>query len=485
MRFSAIVSAAALSTMTKKNAGGPSVVSMHWFRKGLRLHDNPALASALAKANHSGGEKGTGKFVAVYVLDGNCYQLKHCSPLRANFLIESLQDLDASLRELGSRLYVSSGDPVSVLPALWAKFGVTHLTFEEDETGEPYAFLRDESILRLCREREMHVETFRSETLFPLDAYAQKARSKVPGTMGAFQRVFGDMGPVPRPLEAPSKKDFGSLNNHHLSDWQDQMKPPNKPTELPWPRSQPKTKVTPLWNVKDCENLTPIVRGGESRALHQLKKHMANSLWVAAFEKPKTSCTALDKPSTTGISPYMSLGCLSPRMVWWSIAESIDRAPASATRSKPPVSLQGQMLWRDFNNLIAHDANTRSPESWGRMEGNPYCRQIPWSSDAHLLEAWKNGQTGYPWIDACMTQLRTQGWIHHLGRHAVACFLTRGDLWQSWEEGAAYFESQLLDADYALNGFNWLWLSCSGFFYQYFRCYSPVAFQKKNDPNGD
>jgi len=67
----------------------------------------------------------------------------------------------------------------------------------------------------------------------------------------------------------------------------------------------------------------------------------------------------------------------------------------------------------------------------------------------------------------------------------VACFLTRGDLWQSWEVGAGHFEGELLDADYALNNFNWLWLSCSGFFYQYFRCYSPVVFQKKNDPNGN
>lgn len=134
---------------------------------------------------------------------------------------------------------------------------------------------------------------------------------------------------------------------------------------------------------------------------------------------------------------------------------------------------------------MAHSANTQNPGSWGRMRGNPYCRNIPWSSDAKLLAAWKEGRTGYPWIDACMAQLRTEGWIHHLGRHAVACFLTRGDLWQSWEDGADHFEGQLLDADYALNNFNWLWLSCSGFFYQYFRCYSPVAFQKKNDPNGN
>ena len=64
------------------------------------------------------------------------------------------------------------------------------------------------------------------------------------------------------------------------------------------------------------------------------------------------------------------------------------------------------------------------------MAGNPYCRDVPWSEEERLLRAWREGETGYPWIDACMAQLRTEGWIHHLGRHAVACFLTRGDLWQ-------------------------------------------------------
>eukprot|EP00957_Ditylum_brightwellii_P197845 15071599-Ditylum_brightwellii.AAC.1 len=142
------------------------------------------------------------------------------------------------------------------------------------------------------------------------------------------------------------------------------------------------------------------------------------------------------------------------------------------------------MMWRDFNNLMAHCANTQSEGSWGTMESNPYCRIVKWSHDDTYRAAWKDGQTGYPWIDACMNQLQQEGWIHHLGRHAVACFLTRGDLWQSWEYGAEVFESSLLDADYALNNFNWMWLSCSGFFYQYFRCYSPVAFQKKNDATG-
>jgi cryptochrome len=94
-----------------------------------------------------------------------------------------------------------------------------------------------------------------------------------------------------------------------------------------------------------------------------------------------------------------------------------------------------------------------------------------------------------------MIQLRDEGWIHHLARHSVACFLTRGDLYISWERGAEVFDDYLLDADWSLNVGNWLWLRCvmcdgthssaSAFFHQYFRVYSPIAFGQKYDKSGD
>lgn len=310
---------------------------------------------------------------------------------------------------------------------------------------------------------------------------------RLPNTMGTFQKLFARMGPVPRP-ESPvaSFPPPGEDADKNGND-DDDMTVPTSPTDLPWPRTTPREEVTPLWTARDCESLEPLVRGGESHALRQLQhKVTSRPEFVATYEKPKTSPTSL-KPSTTVLSPYLSLGCLSPRTMWHALEDSKVQAKKnkpSTTFSKPPVSLDGQLLWRDFNYLVAHAANVHEPGSWGRMEGNKHCRPIPWSDDPALLQAWQQGRTGYPWIDACMRQLQQQGWIHHLSRHAVACFLTRGDLWQSWEKGAAHFESTLLDADYALNGFNWLWLSCSGFFYQYYRCYSPVAFPKKYDPEG-
>ncbi|CAM9534881.1 unnamed protein product, partial [Chrysoparadoxa australica] len=150
--------------------------------------------------------------------------------------------------------------------------------------------------------------------------------------------------------------------------------------------------------------------------------------WIASFEKPNTSPNSL-QPSTTVLSPYMSFGCASPCCFYHKIAEVYS---SSSHHSQPPVSLHGQLLWRDFFTYVGkHTVN-----NFNKMKGNELCRQIPWEKDDAKLLAWKEGRTGFPFVAAMMTQLRKEGWIHHLARHMVACFLTRGDLWQSWEAGA-------------------------------------------------
>jgi len=145
-----------------------------------------------------------------------------------------------------------------------------------------------------------------------------------------------------------------------------------------------------------------------------------------------------------------------------------------------PLSLQGQILWRDFFYTVsAYTPNFTT------MKGNPICLQISWDSNDDYLTRWTEGRTGYPWIDAIMRQLQREGWIHHLARHAVACFLTRGDLWLSWEAGQQVFEQHLLDADYSMNAGNWMWLSASAFYHHYNKMFHPVQFGKRLDPSGD
>lgn len=477
----------AMSSNSISSRSGGSVV--HWFRKGLRLEDNGALCRALSLR-----EEEEGDIYPVYVLDGDCYQLREGSLLRANFLIECLADLDSNLRAKGSRLYVIRGDPTQVLPDLWKQWNISHMTMDAEETLEPYAKKRDSRIYAKAAAHKVKVHAVPTETLFSLKDYVNSVSkadpAKLPSTMTSFQHLLNKLGTIPKPIPAPDN--FSPCNYHNSNDDDDdKYLPPTVATQIPWPRDTPKEELDSIWTAQDCQQLNKtnannpaIVKGGETAALQQLHTTVGSKpAWVKQYNKPMTKPNALH-PSTCVISPYLATGCLSPRTVWYEVEKAIALAPASVKATKPPVSLYGQILWREFNHLIARSANLQHPGSWGKMKNNPYCRQIPWDTNPEYLQAWKEARTGYPWIDACMTQLNTQGWIHHLARHAVACFLTRGDLYQSWEKGAKYFESQLLDADYALNNFNWMWLSCSGFFYQYFRCYSPIAFGKKTDPQG-
>ncbi|KAB1270450.1 Cryptochrome-1 [Camelus dromedarius] len=153
---------------------------------------------------------------------------------------------------------------------------------------------------------------------------------------------------------------------------------------------------------------------------------LPSAAWVANFERPRMNANSL-LASPTGLSPYLRFGCLSCRLFYFKLTDLYKKVKKN---SSPPLSLYGQLLWREF----FYTAATNNPR-FDKMEGNPICVQIPWDKNPEALAKWAEGRTGFPWIDAIMTQLRQEGWIHHLARHAVACFLTRGDLWISWEEG--------------------------------------------------
>ncbi|XP_057372657.1 cryptochrome-2-like isoform X1 [Daphnia carinata] len=425
-------------------------VVIHWFRKGLRLHDNPALLSALEKVGESHYE-----LRPVFILDPWFVKNARVGPNRWRFLIQSLQDLDNNLKKIGSRLFVVKGSPLEVFKKLLKEWNVKKLTFEVDI--EPYAKSRDEEIKQLAEKHSVTVITKVSHTIYDLEQVFKANGNKAPLTYVKFQSVVAKFGIPQKAFDSP-----GSL-----------------------PKQCQTLLLSEDYNVPHLEEMRvdltglgkELFRGGESEALIRLNKYMNQQEWVCKFSKPDTSPNSME-PSTTVLSPYLKFGCLSPRLMYHRIHDVV----AGRKHTSPPTSLTGQLLWREFY----YTCGAYVP-NFDRMEGNPICKQIPWKRDREDKNylAWKDGQTGYPFIDAIMTQLRTEGWIHHLARHAVACFLTRGDLWVSWELGQEVFEELLLDADWSLNAGNWMWLSASAFFHQYFRVYSPIAFGKKTDKNGD
>jgi len=430
---------------------------VHWFRKGLRLSDNPALLSAISKHNGLHLE-----LRPVYVMDPWYGKKFKMGDNRLRFLIECLADLDNQLRCLGSRLFVFHGKPREVFEDVLKRWDIKKLTFETDT--EPYSVKRDEEIIKLAEEHKVDVVTKLSHTLFDPAEILKANKGATPMTYQKFLSVSSSIGDPPRPVETLSKSSFPmqcAVQDEKLLD--------SKKYNVPALRDC----------VKSCDKLLPSkFPGGETEGLRRLKQTVVDrEKWVRSFEKPKTSPNSLE-PSTTVLSPYLKYGCVSCRDMYWRLHEINSRGKHSV----PPVSLVGQLMWREFFYTCG-----ATIENFNKMKGNKHCRQIPWREDdkkAEYLAARRNAKTGYPYIDAIMTQLKKEGWIHHLARHSVACFLTRGDLWISWEEGMAVFEELLLDADWSLNAGNWQWLSASAFFHQYYRVYSPIAFGKKTDPNG-
>ncbi|XP_026764725.1 cryptochrome-1-like [Galleria mellonella] len=422
--------------------------TVHWFRKGLRLHDNPALREGL---------NGAITFRCVFIIDPWFASSSNVGINKWRFLLQCLEDLDNSLRKLNSRLFVVRGQPADALPKLFKEWGTTALTFEEDP--EPYGRVRDHNIMTKCREVGITVISRVSHTLYKLDKIIERNGGKAPLTYHQFQALIASMPPPPPAEAAITAQMLNGATTPVADDHDDRFGVPTL-EELGF----------------ETEGLKPAVwLGGESEALVRLERHLERKAWVASFGRPKMTPQSL-LASQTGLSPYLRFGCLSTRLFYYQLTELYKRVKQVC----PPLSLHGQILWREFFYCAA----TRNP-NFDRMEGNPICVQIPWEKNHEALAKWASGQTGFPWIDAIMIQLREEGWIHHLARHAVACFLTRGDLWISWEEGMKVFDELLLDADWSVNAGMWMWLSCSSFFQQFFHCYCPVRFGRKTDPNGD
>lgn len=350
------------------------------------------------------------------------------------------------------------GNPKETFPKLFKEWNVVMMTFENDI--EPYSVERDANVLKLAKQQEVEIVQEFSHTVFNPELVLRKNGGSPPLTYQKFLSVVSSL-PIPSPVETPPKV---------------------PPSCTPEEKDKNEIKAENCYDVPSIDelgiekkNLGPCkFPGGETEALRRMEMNLKKSKWICEFEKPNTAPNSIE-PSTTVLSPYLKFGCLSSRLFY----QGIKNVYKGSKHSKPPVSLEGQMIWREFYYSVA-----AATPNFDKMVGNRICAQIPWENNENFIEAWTHGRTGFPFIDAIMRQLRQEGWIHHLARHAVACFLTRGDLWCHWEEGQKVFEELLLDADWALNAGNWMWLSASAFFHQYFRVYSPVAFGKKTDPEG-
>ncbi|WPG98591.1 Hypothetical protein R9X50_00138400 [Acrodontium crateriforme] len=476
---------------------------IYWFRTDLRLHDSPALKAAL--------DLNPEAFYPIWCWDSHYVYRARVGVNRWQFLIDCQNDVSQSITKLNpkSKLFVLREPAVTLLPKLFKKWNITHLVFEKDT--DAYAKARDQQVLESAKSAGVQVIIKSGRTLWDSDEIVKANRGQPTMSLTQLQNAGNRLGDIAKPVETPTSwPDPGDMD----VDFEHQLPHPHPDFNeegrngIDWSFQSGIAGPNGDFSAPTLDELgfppaTTPYKGGESVIMRQLEELLADEEFIGKFEKPKTSPAAFSPQSTCLTSPYLHFGALSCRYFYHKVEEIlVRRRKQRKTVSTPPTSLHGQLLFRD----MYFGAQAAIGPAFSQTYNNGHCRFIPWHLPSKVdpetrlvtggyevddeekeqwLHRWTHGMTGFPWIDAIMRQLRLEGWCHHLARHSVACFLTRGGCYISWERGAEVFEELLLDHEVSCNAGNWQWLSCTAFFSQFYRCYSPVAFGKKWDEDGE
>jgi deoxyribodipyrimidine photo-lyase len=398
------------------------MTAIWWIRRDLRLTDNAALQSALE----------TDSVLPVFILDPNL--LSNPAPKRQAFLFNNLGCLDADLRKRGSYLVIRQGEPLEVLRSLLAETSASAIYAEEDYT--PYARKRDNAIAR-----ELPLELVLGQVVQHPE-FVKKAD-------GTAYTVY-----------TPYSKTWKSLLPESLSI-------------TPAPEHIPTPEGIQSKSIPDAPERV-VFPAGEHEALRRLNQFTSSKIYQYADERNR-----MDLDGTSTLSPYIRFGLIGLRQAVNSAAQAIRLTSSPEDKRGAEVWLN-ELIWREFYIQILYHFPHVSKTAF-----NPSLANIRWNEDASFFERWKDGQTGYPVVDAAMRQLRETGWMHNRARMIVASFLVK-DLLINWQWGEGWFMESLVDGDPSANNGGWQWTAGTGTdAAPYFRIFNPILQSKKFDPNGD
>jgi deoxyribodipyrimidine photo-lyase len=417
-----------------------------WFRNDLRLHDQEALYKAALK---------TTQLIPVYCLDprqfGNTsLGFPKTGALRARFLLESLEDLRYSLQGIGSDLIVRMGKPEEVIPTLVEMSGATAV-YASKEVTEEEVEVENKLEARLWA-RKISLELFWTSTLFHIDDIPYPIRN-IPDVFTDFRKESEKSTRVRPTFPAPEKLEA------------DQGISPGKiPTML-----ELGYKGTP----EPDPRAVLVFKGGESEGLKRIQTYFWEEDRLREYKDTRHGM--LGAGYSTKLSCWLSLGCVSPRRIY----EEVQRYERERVKNDSTSELIHELLWRDYFRFIA--------KKYGnllyRPEGIRNDQRLSYSNNLLLFQKWVAGETGIPFIDAHMRELKYTGYMSNRGRLNVASFLAF-DLKVNWTYGALYFDSQQLDNDPSLNWCNWNYLLGLGNDPRENRHFNLMAQAKKYDPQG-
>jgi deoxyribodipyrimidine photo-lyase len=412
-----------------------------WFRRDLRLHDQPALTAACQECDD---------VIPLFVFDEPLLQAHQFGSACVTFMLGCLEELASSLAGRGIMMQWRRGEPVEQVVQTATAWKADVVYWNRDY--EPRAIERDRLVQQRLGKLGVAVRTFKDHVVFeasevrgatgePLQRYsAYRAR-----WWNRWHAMTPAVQPIPGPLAAKKT--------------------------APLPTSRPLPSASEL----GYDPVVPWITPGEQNAMKRLRSFTGGP--IHSYTQGR-NLPAVD--GSAKLSPHFRFGTLSPRM---AIHAALQALTKGGRVSRPDVlTWVDELIWREFFQQVL--------ASFPHVAEGPFRNAaVPPSRKAgqernFLFQAWCNGQTGYPIVDAGMRQLNQTGWMHNRVRMVVASFLIK-DLRIDWQSGERYFLQHLLDADMAANNGNWQWCASTGTdAMRGYRIFNPALQSKKFDPDG-
>ena len=393
-----------------------------WFKTDLRIEDNETLLKAIAQSE---------KIIPVYCFDEahfetTPYGFKKTGPFRAQFLLESLQDLDSKLRTLGSGLRIVMGKPEVEIPKLVQEYKVQkvfakrEVAFEEIQTEKR---VRNELFKLRCE-----LETISTSTLYHAEDLPFSIKN-IPDVFTNFRKKTEQDAIIRKPFEKPR-----------------QINSPELPIlELPT------LKELGLKKIKIDSRAAILFKGGETEAIKRLNHYFYETKCLSNYKETRNGMVGADYSSK--FSAWLAMGCISPRFIYAEIKKYEKEFGANDST----YWLLFELLWRDFFRFMFKKHQTK----FFLYSGIKTDKVNSKSLNKKLFSQWINGKTASDFINANMLELKLTGYMSNRGRQNVASFFCN-ELNMDWRLGAAYFEEQLIDYDVCSNWGNWAYLAGVG-----------------------
>ena len=421
--------------------------SILWFRNDLRLHDNESLINAISSSDN---------ILPVYVFDSRIFLGKtsfgfsKTGKFRTKFLLESVESLQASLRNLGSDLIIRIGEPEEEIFKIAKQIKSCGVFCNRERTSEEVR-VQDALEKRLWTIGQELVYS-RGKMLFHT-ADLPFPVSQTPDVFSQFRKEVENYVTVRSPLPTPDKIKYVNSglevgNIPSLSDFG--------------------------WSDFQTDNRSAFpFKGGEKEGLERLNYYFWNKKFIKEYKETRNGLIGPDYSSK--FSPYLAAGCLSPKFIY----SEIKKFEREHGENSSTYWLFFELMWRDFFRFMAkkHGNKIFLPS------GTASNMRVNQEFNPKIFEKWATGKTGVPFVDANMTEINQTGFMSNRGRQNVASYLVN-NLKQNWMAGAEYFESLLIDYDPCSNYGNWNYLAGVGSDPRENRVFNIATQVSKYDPDG-